>query len=154
MTIPVTTLVHATAVAVAGRGVLLLGASGAGKSDLALRLITTPLVHDSNPVDVRLISDDQVVVERRGDRLFASPPGTIAGQLEVRGVGIVPFAYLKNAELCLAVTLRPADRIDRMPEPDQRHPILGLDMPLIAIDGSMPGAPARVMLAALNQPKK
>ena len=154
MATPTTTLVHATAVAVAGRGVLLLGSSGAGKSDLALRLITTPLVHDSNPVDVRLISDDQVIVARHGDRLFASAPGTIAGQLEVRGVGIVPFPFVKSAELRLAVTLQPADRIDRMPEPDQRHTILGLDMPLVAIDGSKPGASARVMLAALNQPKK
>jgi len=153
VTTPTTTLVHATAVAVAGRGVLLLGASGAGKSDLALRLITTPLVHDSNPVDVRLISDDQVVVARRGDRLFASPPETIAGQLEVRGVGIVPFPFLKSAELRLAVALQSADSIDRMPEPDQRHTILGLDMPLVAIDGAMPGAPARVLLAALNQAK-
>jgi serine kinase of HPr protein (carbohydrate metabolism regulator) len=154
VTTPATTLVHATAVAVAGRGVLLLGNSGAGKSDLALRLITTPLVHDSKPVDVRLISDDQVIVERHGDRLFASPPQTIAGQLEVRGVGIVPFPFLSDVHICLAIALRPADEIDRIPEPEQTHTILGLDMPLLAVDGSKAGAPARVMLAALNRAKK
>jgi len=148
-----TALVHATAVAVASRGVLILGASGAGKSDLALRLLTTPLQHQGHPVDVQLVSDDQVTVERMGARLFASPPPTIAGKLEVRGLGILDFPFLARAQLRLAVALRGADRIERLPEPGETHTILGLDLPLVAIDGAKPGAPARLMLAALRSAK-
>lgn len=151
MTDLTTSLVHATAVAVAGRGVLILGASGAGKSDLALRLITTSLLAAGRPVEIRLISDDQVIVERRGDRLFASPPAPIAGQLEVRGLGILPFPYLPEAEIHLAVALRPSDKIERLPEPGETYSILDVDVPLIAVDGGKPGAMARVMLAALRE---
>lgn len=150
---PTTALVHATAVAIAGRGVLILGASGSGKSDLALRLITTPLQDQGHPVDVRLVSDDQVAVERVGNRLFASPPPTIAGKLEVRGLGILGFPFLARTELHLAVALRAADAIERLPEPGETHAVLGLDLPLVAIDGAKPGAPARLMLAALRSAK-
>ena len=144
-------LVHATAVAVSGRGVLILGASGAGKSDLALRLITTAMVDAGQPVKIELIADDQVIVERAGDRLFASAPETIAGQLEVRGLGIVRIPVLARAEVHLAVDLVPSERIERLPDAGRTHTILGLHIPLVAIDGEKPGAPARVMLAALER---
>ncbi|MGD9802459.1 MAG: HPr kinase/phosphorylase [Hyphomicrobiaceae bacterium] len=150
MTTATTSLVHATAVVLTGRGVLILGPSGAGKSDLALRMITTPLLHCSEPVDVRLVSDDQVLIEREGDRLFASPPATIAGLLEVRGLGIVQVPFVPRAEIHLAIVLKSAEDIERLPVSGQTHPILGLNIPLIAIDGAKPGAPARLVLAALG----
>ena len=87
MAIRVTTYVHATCVALrAGRswrGVLLRGPSGAGKSDLALRLVEG---------GGRLVADDQTALVPQGSGLVASPPGTLAGLLEVRGVGIVDAA--------------------------------------------------------------
>ncbi|MGE0765439.1 MAG: HPr kinase/phosphorylase [Hyphomicrobiaceae bacterium] len=147
-------LVHATALAVSGRGVLIFGASGAGKSDLALRLITTPLVYDGKPVETRLIADDQVLIERIGDRLFASPPATIAGKLEVRGLGILPFPFVPRAEVDLAVVLGAAAEIDRLPEPRQVYPLLGLDLALVRVEGSAPSAPSKLVLAAMTLPKK
>lgn len=144
------TLVHATAVAVAGRGVLILGPSGAGKSDLALRAITTAFVHDGTNVEVGLISDDQVLIELVGNRLLASPPPTIAGKLEVRGLGILAFPFVGRAEIALAISLKPVSEIERMPAPDARHPILGVEVPLISVDASLPGAPARLIMAALQ----
>ena len=150
MPTPETTLVHATAVAVGGRGVLILGASGAGKSDLALRVITTPHVRDGAPVAARLVADDQVVIERDGDRLFASPPASIAGKLEVRGLGKVELPHEPRDELRLAVALRPAEQIERMPDGLEIHPILGVKLPLVAIDGSKPGATGRLLLAVLG----
>jgi serine kinase of HPr protein (carbohydrate metabolism regulator) len=143
-------LVHATAVAVAGRGVLILGPSGAGKSDLALRLVTAPYLDAGRNVPIRLISDDQVLVERHGDGLLASPPATIAGKMEVRGIGILSFPYETRVDIRLAVRLAPAVEIERLPERDQGFPILGVEIPAIAVDGRLPGAPMRVVVAAMR----
>src|SRR5690242_16329827 len=72
--------VHASTVASDGRAVLISGPSGSGKSDLALRLLDRGFT---------LVSDDQTIVRRDGNRLIATAPPTIAGKLEVRGIGIV-----------------------------------------------------------------
>ena len=80
-------LVHATTLDIAGLGVLILGASGVGKSDLALRLIADGAL---------LVADDQTLVEARGDELWATAPATIAGLIEARGVGIVPTGIKKD----------------------------------------------------------
>ena len=63
-------------------GILLLGESGAGKSDVALRLIAQA---------AQLVADDRVVLFTRDGVLFAKPPKTLAGLIEVRGVGILRF---------------------------------------------------------------
>lgn len=89
-----------------GRAVLIAGASGAGKSDLALRLIDR---------GARLVSDDYTVLRREGDRLIASAPATIAGRIEIRGVGIVAMEPLAEAPVCLLINLEAAP--ERLPEP-------------------------------------
>ena len=99
-------LVHASCVALGGRGVLLRGAPGAGKSDLALRLIEA---------GAALVSDDRVALNERGDALFAAPPARIAGLLEVRGLGIVTMAYLSRCPVHLAVDLAAPETVERMP---------------------------------------
>src|SRR5258708_6436217 len=101
--------VHATAVAVGGRAVLIMGASGSGKSDLALRLIDR---------GATLIADDQTRLQRREDALIASAPPEIKGLLEIRGLGIVSVATAEEAPVALAVELVAAAELDRMPEPD------------------------------------
>ncbi|MBV9841294.1 MAG: HPr kinase/phosphatase C-terminal domain-containing protein [Sphingomonadaceae bacterium] len=127
--------VHASCVAIRGRGVLLFGPSGSGKSDLALRLIDRGAV---------LVSDDYTVVTRRGDALYGRPPARIAGAIEVRGIGILPVAHRGEAPLALAARLDLAP--DRMPEPIG-HEIVGLRLPLIAIAPLEPSAPIKVELA-------
>lgn len=89
-------LLHASAVAVNGRAVLILGQSGAGKSGLALRLIA---------LGATLVADDQVVLRRRGDALIASAPDRLAGMVEVRGVGLLRIACVPEAVVALAVDL-------------------------------------------------
>ncbi|HAQ33260.1 MAG TPA: serine/threonine protein kinase, partial [Rhodospirillaceae bacterium] len=81
------TLIHGTCVALNGVTVLLRGPSGSGKSDLALRLI------DGGG---RLVADDQTLVEIQGERLVATAPETIAGKMEVRGVGVLAVEMEKS----------------------------------------------------------
>ena len=79
--------VHASTVASDGRAVLISGPSGSGKSDLALRLLDRGFT---------LVSDDQTIVRRDGDRLVASAPPTIKGKLEIRGIGIVEMDTIED----------------------------------------------------------
>ena len=124
--------VHATAVALGGRCVLLLGASGAGKSDLALRLIDHGW---------RLVADDHVVLAQEKGVLWASAPPQLAGLIEVRGVGIVPEPALARAPVVLALDL--ATLPDRLPDPARRD-LAGVAIPWLGFDGCGDSAPQRV----------
>ena len=97
--------VNVTCVAVSGRGVLIEGPPGSGKSSMALALIDRGAV---------LVGDDGVALERRGERVWAYPPPNIAGKIEVRGVGIVSVSAA-SAPLCLVLAL--GEIGDRLPEP-------------------------------------
>ncbi len=97
---------HASAVAFAGRGLLILGASGSGKSALALALVGRGAV---------LVADDRVRLERRGAALVASAPPALAGVIEVRGVGLLRLPAQPEAVIALAVDLDRAPAA-RMPQ--------------------------------------
>lgn len=127
--------VHATTIAIGTRAVLIEGPSGAGKSDLALRLIDRGAV---------LVADDRTVLSRAGNRLVASPPDTIAGLIEVRGVGVVSLPYVGAARVVLAVDL--SAMVERMPEPASRT-FLEVAVPLVALDPFAASAPLKVELA-------
>lgn len=103
------TICHATCVAKSGVGALLRGDSGAGKSDLALRLMA---------VGWRLVADDQVVLTPVGNVLVATPPPRLAGLLEVRGSGIIRVAHAVSAPVMLVVDLVSGGTAERMPAPD------------------------------------
>jgi len=127
-------LLHASCVALGARAVLLRGAPGTGKSDLALRLIAQGGV---------LIADDYVEIERRGDGLWASSPAKIAGLLEIRGVGLVAVAHRPEAPLALIIDLVPPDAVPRMPEPAS-EPILGHAVPRFALAAFESSTPAKI----------
>ncbi|MBF0356639.1 MAG: HPr kinase/phosphatase C-terminal domain-containing protein [Alphaproteobacteria bacterium] len=137
------TLVHATAVALDGQGVLLLGPSGSGKSDLALRLIDAGAL---------LISDDQVEVSKQGDLVVAAPPAPIAGLIEARGIGLVRLPYLARAVMVLAVELVAAPLIERLPEP-ATWTGGGVTLPLLKLDPFAASAPAKLRLALMVGPR-
>jgi serine kinase of HPr protein (carbohydrate metabolism regulator) len=127
---------HATSVAIDGRAVLLSGPSGSGKSDLALRLIDR---------GAALVSDDYTLVKRVDGRLLATAPATIAGKMEVRGLGIVDVPAIGDAPVALIVDLfTPADR---MPLEPLRRAIAGIDVPVAKIAPFEASAPIKVKLA-------
>ena len=130
-----TETIHASCVAVAGRGVLLAGKSGCGKSDLALRLIDR---------GAALVSDDYTVIRRSGDGLAGSAPATIAGRIEVRGIGIVAMPHAGETEIVLLIDLEREP--ERMPEPAERR-ILGVALPLLLLAAEEASAPIKVELA-------
>ena len=127
---------HASTVALDGRAVLITGPSGSGKSDLALRLLDRGF---------NLVSDDQTIVSLERDRLIASPPSNIAGMLEIRGIGIVEIEHAENVPVALLVEL--TSDIERLPDDDMGRRILGVSVPLVAIDAMAASAASKVAVA-------
>ena len=128
--------VHASTVALEGRAVLITGPSGSGKSDLALRLLDRGFT---------LVSDDQTIVKKNGSRLTASAPPTIAGKLEIRGIGIVEMEQSDNVPVALIVEL--TGEIQRLPDDSRERPLLGVKLPLVTIDAMTASAPSKVVIA-------
>ncbi|HMP55092.1 MAG TPA: HPr kinase/phosphatase C-terminal domain-containing protein [Novosphingobium sp.] len=125
----------ATCIAIGGRGLLIEGESGAGKSNLALALIDR---------GARLVGDDGVMLDTAGDRLFASPHPNTRGLLEVRNVGLVPLDPVERVPVCLLVMLcTRAPRFIEGPEQVQRAgarlPLVRLwpDSPVLALRAEM-----------------
>ncbi len=126
---------HATSVAIGGRAVLIEGRSGSGKSDLALRLIDRGAV---------LVSDDYTVLVRRDGRLLARPPATIAGRIEVRGLGIVPLPHVEDVPVALIVRID--GEVLRMPERRVRR-LADVEVPELALAPFEASAPIKLEMA-------
>jgi serine kinase of HPr protein (carbohydrate metabolism regulator) len=137
--------IHASCVAIGGKGVLILGGSGTGKSDLALRLVDE---------GARLVADDRCDLYLRQGKLHARPPATIAGLMEIRGIGIIAMPHVKNTMVTMAVRLSQA-RAPRLPEPVFYLPPLKIagKIPLIVVNAAAASATARIRAAleALEQ---
>ncbi len=124
---------HATCVAIGGRGVLLSGRSGSGKSDLALRLIDR---------GARLVSDDATLVTRHEGALSARAPANGAGRMEVRGLGIVATDAVEVVAVALLVDLD--DVGERLPTDAERRHVAGVALPVLHLDATTPSAPIKV----------
>jgi serine kinase of HPr protein (carbohydrate metabolism regulator) len=134
-------IIHASCVAIGDKGVLIRGRSGAGKSDLALRLIDR---------GAQLVSDDYSRLERRADgRLHASPPPRIAGLIEVRGVGLVEMPHRSAVAVALLVDLERA--VERMPDP-ATHDVAGVAVPIMAVAAFEPSTPIKIELMLKTLP--
>jgi HPr kinase/phosphorylase len=132
------TLTEGTCVALEGSGVLLRGASGSGKSDLALRLIDA---------GARLVADDVTRIVRAGSALMAHPGPREVGRLEVRGLGIVDVPHTASAPLVLIADLADsAAAVPRLPEPDAAG-LLGRPVPRIVLYALEASAAAKLRLA-------
>ena len=114
-----TLTIHATTVALKGCAVLIRGASGRGKSRLALEMIGQGAL---------LVSDDRTVLWRAGDALMSDAPDAIRGQIEARGVGLLNAPH---AGPCRVVLVADLDRIEteRLPQPCVTE-ILGVELPV------------------------
>lgn len=101
--------VYATSVSLKGKGILLQGKSGLGKSDLALRLI--------EQCGAFLIADDRTNLFIKNKEIYACCPDNIKGLMEVRGLGIIKKEFVEEAKVFLVVELvENREQIERMPE--------------------------------------
>ena len=89
-------IVHATTVAIDGRGVMIMGAAGAGKSGLALALMA---------LGAQLVADDRTVISAFQGGLIASSPEALRGMIEARGIGVLQSPFLEQARLHLCIDL-------------------------------------------------
>lgn len=151
--------IHATCVAFGARAALLLGPSGSGKSDLALRAIFEQ--------GAKLVADDRVLLTRQGFRLVAAAPPEAAkagltGALEARGLGILglpPAQRRVRASVALAVALVPPDEVERLPgdwqgaaniEKTEGFEWLGVTLPLLRLAPFEVSAALKLRLALHN----
>lgn len=131
MPAPDSLTLHATAVAIGGRGVLIVGASGSGKSSLALEMMVR---------GASLVADDRVILRHGQDGITMSCPDPLRGMIEARGIGILYAEPVPEAALCLVVDM---DRTEtaRMP-PERMTRYLDRDIPLLhnVASGHFPAA--------------
>ncbi len=139
--------VHASAVAIAGQGVIILGKSGAGKSSLALELMRECL---RDGLRVALVADDRVILKKDGKALVASAPENLAGLVEVRGAGIFTIAFQPSAILHLAVWLVDPGKAQRMPPDGETTVALGLGLPALFLPENETCACVRAILSHLG----
>lgn len=135
-------LIHATSIAFEKDGrrlaVLLRGAPGSGKSDLALRCIESGLAE--------LIADDQTLLVAAEGSLLASPPHTIAGRIEVRGVGVVRYPFCTEVPVGLLVDLVPRVEVPRLPDSDWEE-VAGVRLPRLSLHAFDASTPTKLALA-------
>jgi serine kinase of HPr protein (carbohydrate metabolism regulator) len=103
--------IHACALLIGAKAVLILGASGAGKSRLCYHLL-------QNVLHTRLVGDDRVHLEAHHGRLIVRPAPQLQGLLELRGVGLLTFPFEPQAQVSHVVELLP--QTPRLPEPSTR----------------------------------
>jgi len=130
------TIIHATSVAISGKAVLLMGVSGSGKSDLALRLIDQ---------GADLICDDYTQINLKDGDLFVTQAPNISGLLEVRGIGLLTLPFVSSAPLKLVVYLVQQDKIERLPDP-KFFDCLGQKLLLLSLHSFDASTPAKIRL--------
>jgi HPr kinase/phosphorylase len=123
--------VHASAVLVGARAVLIRGPSGAGKSRLALALVRAS--QTGHPPFARLVADDRSHLEPRHGRLLVRPAPELAGLIEVHGLGIRRLPYEPLAVIGLVVDLAAQDG-ERLPSAASRRVIIeGVELARLAV---------------------
>jgi HPr kinase/phosphorylase len=123
-----TALIHATAFLFGEAGILVTGASGAGKSRLVLELAA---LRPAEPV--RLVADDRVRVSPAGGRLVARPAASFLGMIEVRGIGMAEMGAMPSAVIRCVVKLQ-SEEPPRMPDGfPQAVEIEGISLPAMPL---------------------
>lgn len=139
---------HASAIVLGDRGIVITGDPGAGKTQLALALISHARTQG---LFARLVADDQILLSAHQGRLVCIAPATIAGLAEVRGLGPRPVSHEPKAPVDLVVRLVGRQEMERLPEPEKEI-LLGCEVPLLRLATGDREAAATAVLAHLSMP--
>jgi HPr kinase/phosphorylase len=138
--------IHASAVLVGSRAVLIRGPSGCGKSRLAFELILAGRAGQIAPT--KLVGDDRIHVWAQGGELMIRPSPALAGLIEIRGLGIRRCDFVPEASAGLVVDLDAPDA-ERLPPPEALEiRIEGISIPRIPVEQGYSGLP--LVIAALT----
>lgn len=137
--------IHASAVVLGDRGIVITGPSGAGKTQLALALICHA---KAAGLFGRLVADDQLFLSVHDGRLVAHAPDTITGLVEARGVGPVGIAWERKTPVDLVVRLVERDLAERLPQ-SKTEWLLGCELPLLELTGDDRQATVNAIAARL-----
>lgn len=129
--------VYATSVDINGFGILIIGDSGSGKSDLALRLIENK--------GAVLVADDRTDLQQEDGQLTASSPKNIEGLLEVRGIGIIKQPFVPKTCVKLVVRASSKENVERYPN-DMFYENQGVSVPSVTLNLLEPSAPDKVVV--------
>ncbi len=130
--------IHATTVDLDGAGILILGKSGSGKSDLALRLIENK--------GAVLVSDDRTNIYAEQNQLFAETPKNIEGLLEVRGIGIIRKKFKSKTTIKLVVELCDIKNTERYPFQLQNYVYENVKLDLLKLCAFESSAPDKIVV--------
>jgi serine kinase of HPr protein (carbohydrate metabolism regulator) len=133
---------HGTCIALGRRGALL--------RDLALRFLFLVKRGPAARATPALVADDQVELARDGKRVVAQAPQSIRGKIEVRGVGIVSVKSLPRCEVALVVDLVGPEETERLPAPDRKVRLVGVELPLLRLAPFESSAPIKLALAVAH----
>jgi HPr kinase/phosphorylase len=139
-------LVHTTTVALGPVAAMLRGPPGSGKSDLALRFLSSQSQGLGIPEHRGLVADDQTELRLVGGELVASAPARISGLIEVRGMGIIPVGAAGATRVRLVIDLVDPTDVERLPLSDQTVCWLGCSIPLRRLAPFESSAPLKVAL--------
>jgi serine kinase of HPr protein (carbohydrate metabolism regulator) len=134
--------IQATCVVLQGKGVLLCGPPGSGKSDLALRLIDAGAL---------LVSDDLITITASDKTLtarFPDAPQNLRGVIEVRGMGLIKVPHQAKTQIDLVIDL--SDKIERMPHVMTRS-MAGIKIETVTLNPFEASAPAKIRMALLHE---
>lgn len=143
---PAEPTVHASAVRVGDVAVLIRGPSGAGKSRLAFELILAGRAGLIPPTT--LVGDDRLRLRARNGALFAAPADSLAGLIEIRGLGIRRLPFAAEAPVAMVVDLAAVDGARLPANESLLIEMNGIKMPRIPVAAGMSGYP--LVLAAFN----
>lgn len=137
---------HATTIALRGRGVMIMGESGTGKSELALTLIERATLQGKNAA---LVADDRTLLKVEGSQLIARAPENLAGGVEIRGAGLFRVEYNAQIALDLVVTLVEKAQAERYPS-GQTWRFENIDIPRLFLPSLLSNGDSNALSRAIE----